>query len=212
MTHTNHREGTPESLHKDFVVMFMPAKGLNTDTSVAGKLRAALDIYLRHNPVNAGAIKAGYLLADSPARMKEIIAADTPMLHAVYTTPAQVEAVLRDLKEADMGISVIVSGPVEEVARISERAGVKRHSVEFSLGVIGRQELLAPDHLRPLITMCGHGLISRALAEEIVGDVQSGRATPEDGARRLGLQCVCGVFNPERAAALIRDAVTVAGK
>ncbi len=207
MTHTNHREGTPESLGQDFVVMFMPAKGYNNDAAVVGKLRRALDIYLRHRPVNAGAIKAGYLLADSPEQMKRIIAEDTPMIHAVYTTSAQVEAVLRDLKEADMGISVVVSGPVEEVARLSERAGIRRHSVEFSLGVLGRRDLLAPAHLRPLITMCGHGLISRSLAEEVLGDVRTGRSTPEEGARRLGLQCVCGIFNPERAARLIREAV-----
>ena len=80
MTHTNHRQGTYESLAKDFVVMVMPAKGYNDDADAPRKLREALSIYLAHNAVNAGAVKGGLLVTDTPEEMASVIGQDTPMI------------------------------------------------------------------------------------------------------------------------------------
>ncbi|HHY35046.1 MAG TPA: hypothetical protein GX510_05365 [Firmicutes bacterium] len=210
MTHTNHREGSLESLRHDFVVMVMPAKGYNNDEEAPLKLKKALRIFLRHNAVNAGAIKAGYLVKNSPEEMEKIIGQDTPMIHGTFTNEADVEEVVKELKEEDMGLSVVVSGVIERVWDIAKKAGITPHSVEFSLGLMGKRELLAEDYLRPLMTMCGHGLISRNLAKSIIEDVKRGLIDSSEGARRLAAQCVCGIFNLDRAKKLIEEAASSA--
>lgn len=211
MTHTNHRQGAYDSLRNDFVVMIMPAKGYNNDENAAPKMREALAIYLRHNAVNAGAIKGGLLVKDTPEEMAAAIAPDTPMLHGVFTSAADVEAVLREFKERDLGLSIIVSGLIPEVREIAARAGVRPHSVEFSLGVMGRTELLCDERIRPITTMCGHGLISASLAKGVVDDVAKGVIDAAAGARRLAEHCVCGIFNLKRAESLIEQAVSGSG-
>ncbi|MDK2784470.1 MAG: hypothetical protein PWQ41_1108, partial [Bacillota bacterium] len=52
--------------------------------------------------------------------------------------------------------------------------------------------------------MCGHGMVAFSLVEHLVEEVKAGRITVEQAARELAKQCVCGVFNPVRAAEIIR--------
>jgi len=62
---------------------------------------------------------------------------------------------------------------------------------------------LPDDATLRLSTMCGHGMISHALAQKMIDRVRSGRASPEDAARLLARFCVCSVFNPARAARVL---------
>ena len=48
--------------------------------------------------------------------------------------------------------------------------------------------------------MCGHGMVSHALAKKMIDWVKEGRRTPEQAAAYLTRFCSCGVFNPARAA------------
>jgi hypothetical protein len=207
MTHTNHRQGTYESLAKDFVVMVMPAKGYNDDADAPRKLREALSIYLAHNAVNAGAVKGGLLVTDTPEEMASVIGQDTPMIHGAFNNPDDVLAVLKELKQRDLGLSVVVSGVVSEVENIAREGGLTPHSIEYSLGIMGKTDLLCDPVIRPLCTMCGHGLISPAMAESVVDDVASGSIDAAQGACLLSKHCVCGVFNLKRAEELIEQAV-----
>jgi len=203
MTHTNHREGTLESLRHDVVVLVMPARGYNNDEDVVEKMRKAWDILQKFKPVNGGGIKAGCMVRDTPEQIRGTIEADTPMIHGVFTSEKQLAQVLTKLKEADLGISVVATGPVEVVERVAASCGLMPHSVEYSLGVYGKRELLAPDVIRQITTMCGHGLISKNLVKNLIDDIRLSRTTAEKAALTLGHDCECGIFNWKRAAELL---------
>ncbi len=53
MTHTLHRRGDIESLREDFVVLVMPAQGINVEGSEE-KLKKLWDIFSRYDVVNWG--------------------------------------------------------------------------------------------------------------------------------------------------------------
>ena len=99
----------------------------------------------------------------------------------------------------DLGISVTVSGPRAEVEKMCRDFGIKPHSANFSLDIWGRREKLPPEEILEFITMCGHGMISKALVVDTIERVKAGKMTPEEGAVRMGSPCVCGFFNPTRA-------------
>ncbi|MCS7365922.1 MAG: hypothetical protein NDF54_10830 [archaeon GB-1867-035] len=58
MTHSLHRLGDYENLRNDYVVLVMSAKGFN-DKGSAVKLKRALELSFKYNPVNYGDIKTG---------------------------------------------------------------------------------------------------------------------------------------------------------
>ena len=72
------------------------------------------------------------------------------------------------------------------------------------LGVYGATEKLPPEELLEIITMCGHGMISRDLVAKAIEDVKSGRKTPHDAAVMVAQPCVCGIFNVTRAEKLLK--------
>jgi len=204
MTHTLHRLGTKENLRNDYVIFAMSAKGIN-DKDSAPKIQEFFRIIKRHNPVNMGDMKMGnWTLVDTEIIEKNI--QDTSIVHGVYTDLETVSEVLKDLMESDLGISVVVSGLTDRVGKTCQELNMSPapHTVEFSLGVWGKRELLPSDEVLEIGTMCGHGQVAFQLIEETVADVKSGRYTPEQAAERLSEPCVCGIFNPVRAAELLR--------
>jgi hypothetical protein len=52
--------------------------------------------------------------------------------------------------------------------------------------------------------MCGHGLVSARLVESLAAAVRAGRCSAEKAALQLARPCVCGAFNPVRAARLLK--------
>ncbi len=162
-----------------------------------------MEIALKHNPVNAGDMKTGNIFTHSPAVILENIQ-DVSIAHAVFIDEDTVAAVLKEVKEADLGVSVVVSGLMDNVQRCARAAGTRRHTLEWSLGIWGRTDLLPADDILQITTMCGHGMVAASLAERMALEVRRGRMSPEDAALQLARPCVCGIFNPVRAAALLR--------
>ena len=199
MTHSLHRRGTRESLSEDYVMLCLPAVGVN-DEGHAPKLKKFLEIAVRYDPVNIGAIKLGNMYSHSK---EEVIAASQAVTHAVFVKPEQVTSMLKDLKEADLGMSVVVSGIFENVDKCIEKAGLKHHTANFSLGIWGNTKRLPSDDILEVATMCGHAMISANLIKSMVDEIKAGRKTPDEAARVLAPQCACGIFNPARAAKLI---------
>jgi hypothetical protein len=205
MTHTLHRRGTAESLSGDYIILMLKAVGVN-DTDYIPKLQEFLRICLRHNPVNIGCETKGSLYEYSP---EEIIADTRGDTHAVFDHPQAVTRALKDLKEADLGLSVVVSGILATVDRCLEEAGLKHHTANFSLGIWGKTEKLPADDILEITTMCGHGMIATNLVKAMIEELRAGRKTPEEAARVLTPNCTCGIFNPARATKLL---VKAAGK
>jgi len=125
--------------------------------------------------------------------------------HVVYTSKKAIEGVLSELKEADLGISIVVSGIFDEVFDVCRRVGIEPHTVNMSLGTWGKTQLLPKSPILELCTMCGHAMISPKLVEMVIDRVKKGM-TPEEAVVELGKQCTCNIFNTVRAAEIIRRA------
>lgn len=202
MSHTLHRSGDRQSLAGDWVVLAMTASGINRAGSAA-RLRRFLELASRHNPVNLGDIRTGSTFSQTQKRLLEAIT-DGTVLHAVFSSTRDVASFLTDLKAEDLGISIVVSGLLDTCRRIAARTGLKPHTVAVSLGIWGRTETLPGPSLLEVTSMCGHGMIPVRLVEKLAGEVASGALDAREAAARLARPCVCGIFNPRRAAALLR--------
>lgn len=207
MTHTLHRQGSKESLDKDYIFLCMAAKGFNED-GADEKMREFLRIMMRHNPVNAGDMQSGNMFNSN---MDDILSkvTSTSIVHGVFIDSDTATKVLQELKDADLGMSVVVSGPFDSVDCICEAAGLKPHSVDFSGGIWGKTEKLPSNDLLEVTTMCGHAMIAANLVKSMADEVKAGRKTADEAAKVLAPQCACGIFNPDRAAKLL---TAMAGK
>ncbi len=220
MTNTLHRVGAPETLKDDYIIFAMPARGIN-DEGAPAKLQQFLRIALKYRPINvANAVKAGIFRA-SPrltplAHWRRRHAVDPEQVvraidscstvAAVFDEPGKLEACIAELKQADLGMSVNVSALTDAARECSARAGVIRHSVEYSLGFHGDLNLLPDRHVLELSTMCGHGMVSHNLARKMIDFVREGRRAPDDAATCLARFCSCGIFNPKRAVRILEQA------
>jgi hypothetical protein len=203
MTNTLHRRGTQDSLKKDYVIFSLPARSVNAQGS-APKVQEFMRICLKYNPVNMGDGRHGNVLKDN-VDIQEFIAQkkDGEMAAAVFTDMEAVQKVIAELIQADLGISINVSGLLEEVQTCCRRDGIERHSVEHSLGVWGARDRLPEREILEVNTLCGHGLVSFNLIRKMVEYVRLRRLTAKEAARTLAKCCECGVFNPVRAEQLL---------
>ncbi len=200
MTHTLHRRGSPESLSGDYVMLMIQAVGYNEEDHVR-KVQEFLRIAVRHNAVNIGSVTGGGMID----RADEVIANAQYIGQAAFASQDEVTAVLKELKEADLGLSVVVSGIFEKVDECLQRAGLQHHTANFSLGIWGKTERLPSDDILAITTMCGHGMISTNIVKKMANEVRAETKTPEEAAKLLAPACACGVFNTIRTAKLLRD-------
>ncbi|MBT9137426.1 MAG: hypothetical protein DDT34_02518 [Firmicutes bacterium] len=136
MTHTLHRRGTAESLSEDYIMVMLPAIGIN-DSGYIPKSQEFLRIALRHEPKNMGSMSKGNMFRYKP---EEVVAGARGIVHAVYDNPQTVTQVLKELKEADLGLSVVVSGIFDSVDECCQKAGLKRHTVNIWLAPWWRKQ------------------------------------------------------------------------
>jgi hypothetical protein len=125
---------------------------------------------------------------------------------AVFSSKEKAHACLKEVVEADFGISVNMSTSVENAKEAAEASGIKRHSVEYALPFNDPHDHLPNSQVLGLSTMCGHGMVSFNMARKMLDMVREGRRTPEQAVATLVRLCPCGVYNPDRAKRLIEDA------
>lgn len=202
MTHTLHRKGTSENLKNDYVVFAITAQTVNAKGS-APKFAKFGEIVLKYNPVSFGDMKTGNQFSVGMDEIKKGYR-DNSIVHAVFTDPEIVAKVLKELAEADLGISIVVSGLLEGTKECCSKAGIKPHTVEHSLGIHGRTEKLPAEEVLQLSTMCGHGMVAFSLIEFLADKVKQGKMSAEKAAERMAKQCHCGVFNPVRGAEILK--------
>lgn len=201
MTHTNHRTGTTESLQRDFVVLMMAHKGIN-DQGARAKLQRFFDLAWKRGAVNLGDGIIGNVHTLGYEGLYEQVS-DRTIGHAVFRDPKTLSGFLGDLKEADLGLSVTVSGLFDITTRCCKDAGLRPHAYEFSGSVWGRVDRMPGEQHLEIMTMCGHGMVPAALLDYLMGKVRNGELTPQEASLKMTRQCSCGVFNPERAAEVI---------
>ncbi len=202
MTHTLHRRGNRESLGCDYIVFTMSAKGFN-EAGSAEKMREFLSILIKHQPVNYGDMVTGNCHVKSSAEIFNNIQ-DTSIIHGVFNEAEVVSRVLKDLKQADLGISVVVTGVHEETENCCRESLLQKHTIEHSLGVFGHLKKLPSEEILQLTTMCGHGMVPANLVEKTIAEIKRGKKTFKEGALELTRPCHCGIYNPIRAEQLLR--------
>lgn len=208
MTHSLHRQGKRESLERDFLVLSCSAKGFNnTWFGEAGK--KMLKIILDHNPVNWGDMKTGNFLYLDPQEILDKITNNT-IFESCFDNQESVAQLVKALKEADTGCSVVVTGVDEKVDEIAKAAGLPGvHTREWSLGIHGRTEKLPDPRVMEYTTMCGHGMVSRDLVLQLIADVKRGRRTVREASIVMGQCCSCGNFNITRSNELIEEQLPI---
>jgi hypothetical protein len=196
VTNTLHRYGSAESFDDDYIIFAIPCKGVN-DQGAVEKLKTFLEICAEHGPV-LGSYSPSTRLGPSVHWARDLDPDHRSVVEAVHSlrTVAAVfdardkaESCLRDVIAADLGAA----------------CGIKRHSVEYSLGFADPHDHLPSGQVLQLSTMCGHGMVSSALAAKMLDLVREGRRSPHEAAVTLARFCPCGAFNPIRAKRLLAE-------
>ena len=208
MTHTLHRFGRERKyLEGDFVVLVMPSKDINHEGS-GPKLRRFLEMALETGAIKIGDCRKGNEYHQGGIDQVLENVEDRAVVHAVFSDIQSLKRLLAELKEADLGMSVVVSGLFDRVEQCCRELGLEKHTVNQSLGRWGRTGRLPPDTILEINAMCGHGMVTTNLIEEVVEQLKAGDCTPEEGAERLFRPCMCGIFNPHRAAEFLKALVS----
>jgi len=203
MTNTLHRQGTPESLKNDYIIFAHTARGITREGS-APKIQEFMRICLKYHPINIGDGKQGNIYQDGTDIQKLISnQGDGAGAAAVFTDLDTLQKVVEELIRADLGISINISGLLDEVRACCQRAGIQRHSAEHSLGFWGAKDRLPEREILEFNTMCGHGMVSFNLIRKMIDDVKLCRLTPKKAAKIMAKCCECGVFNPLHAEMLL---------
>jgi len=194
MTHSLHRRGSEPSLKKDFVVLSCLAKNLNRESPEAReKLIKIGEILNENHPVN--------IIRESAWKI-------SPVVTAVYNDINQVKSIIRTLKEADLGISIVISGLISDIQNLMNEVNLSMHSIHLSLGVFGKKELLpSKEKILEITTMCGHHCISPQSVENYVELIKEEKITIEKAAQNLAKPCICGIFNHSRAEELLNELI-----
>jgi hypothetical protein len=194
MTHTLHREGSREELSKDFVLNIVASTGLNEE-GAGEKIQTFYRLLLKHKPVNFGIKRVGQMYQAPPEQLIQGIVGRTHSHNCVLADKDELVGFLKEVKEADLGLSVVVTGLYDQVKEYCEEAGVKPHTVNLSLGVWGKTEKLPSPKVRQITTMCGHVLLSASLVRNMVQKVKNGSITAHKAAIEISRPCHCGIVN-----------------
>ena len=221
MTNTLHRYGNSESFRDDYIIFALPVKGKNDDGGV-DKLKTFLRICASHRPVNMGNSDFGsyqpsrhlnptsHWNRDYTQDYESVIdgVQKVQTVAAVFDSKDRAEACLRDVIQANLGFSINMSTSVRGAHECCQDTGIKRHSVEYSLGFFDPHDRLPNSQVLELATMCGHGMVSFNFARKMLDMVREGRRSAQQAVLTLARFCPCGVYNPARAMRLLEDART----
>ena len=111
MSHTLHRIKSETGKYDDYVILIMPARGINNQNSVE-VFRKYLDLLYPFHPVNMGGMKMGTLVTNTFEEIEANISPDAPMMHAVFRDRDTLIEAMKAIRDADYGYSVVVSGAI----------------------------------------------------------------------------------------------------
>ncbi len=202
MTHTLHRKSEIPLEAEDFVILCMATQGFN-DKGAGEKLKKMYRLVAETNPDNLaddnlGGRYTGHTDQEILDQMR-----DRAYVGAAFSDRKRLAEALRKIKQADLGMSVVVSGNYETVFSVLKEVGLAPHTVNMSLGVFGNKECLPAKETLSFATMCGHGMVTCRRIEEATEKVRSKELDPEEAGKELASTCTCGVFNPVLAAKLL---------
>ena len=209
MTHSLHREGSIESLENDYAVFIYPARGFNYK-GCAPRVRRLVEIIYQTGPANmiATTLRRNLYSGVAPEDVLDSIK-EGCRVFSVFNSRQKLKDLLARFKEADQGISIVVSGLIDRVREIASEVGLNPHTINVSLGVYGDTDRLPPADIRQVTTMCGHGMVSPFLVRDVIRKVKTHKADTWNGSLTLAKPCTCGIYNPYRSQALLNEMAPV---
>lgn len=208
MTHMLHRTHNIDTkygvntLDGDLCFLAMSAKRFANQEGSGPKMQKILQIAAKHNPTNFGDMIGGNSLQKTLDQILPLVK-DTSIVHGIFTNVDDAVAFVKEVKEADLGISVVLSAPFAKAWEVVEKSGTMLHTQEFSGGIWGKLEYLPSPEVLDFCTMCGHGMISRYLVEDMMKRVKAGKISSLNASKELGKQCCCGIYNVNRGKILL---------
>ena len=212
MTHTLHRTGDVDSLACDYVVQIMGSKD-----------KGGKNVYL--HPINKleigpfigkWAVFFLQFIPDFTLKFEKILRNKVDF-HPIFRTihrfllfkfilknfvviesKDELIEYIKKLKDMDLGMSVTVSGLFSEVFDVLHCIGLRPHTVQFSLGVFGRIELLPQKKILEITTMCGHNMVSFELVKNLVIKIKQNTMSTDMAAELISKQCPCTAINKSR--------------
>lgn len=203
MTHTLHREGSLESLKDDYLLFIAPDPKVNSKGS-CGAVKKFFELCLKHNCIGIAERRSGSNFTLTIDEIKRSIR-DGSYVFAVFDDSTNYKNLLIDLKDEELGYSLIATGVTEKLLDMCKEIGIKPHSITQSLGTFGNIKLIPDGPELELITMCGHMLVSKKLIDWVVGEIKEKRISCQEGALILAEPCLCGIFNTTRASRLLME-------
>jgi hypothetical protein len=201
MSHSAHRYGTVENLRKDYTFYCRTSEGINREDSES-KLKETFEVILSEKPTNYGHTRAGSFAGGLQPEAFTKTLNKAIGVQCVFSSKEKIKNVLQKSQKLDHGLSIVVGGLIDEIVSTAKEIGIRPHTAYLSLGIHGDTSLLPDKEILEITTMCGHGLVASKLTEVVINKINSGKMTPEKGAKFLGRLCTCGIFNTDRCEAL----------
>ena len=202
MTHTLYRAGTPESQAEEICWLMYTTKGVNDDNFPETARHLLQTVEESGDVANWGDTKIGTILTMPAKEIKEKLLQNS-RLRGAFSNPRAAVKFLKLLKKKELNQSILIAGVIPDLISICKEAGVVPRYANMSLGVFGNTSKLTDPKTLSITTMCGHHRISPKYVQALQHDVDQGKMTAEEAAQKLGNICMCGVFNPDRAAGIL---------
>ena len=206
MTHSLHRRGTDEYLNNDYTLLITAASGINHVGAKEGMIKM-LDAIWEIGPTNIGSNETGTILSGVTLEQIRSRFTKVPRIRCNFASKEKAFAAIKKLQELDTGMSVTLSGPLSDTLEMCKEYGLKPHSINLSLDVWGRKDKLPSEEVLELMTMCGHGLVSRTLIEGTMEKVKQGKLSAQKATVKISHLCICAIYNTERAEKLFEKCV-----
>lgn len=209
MTHTLHRQGSIEDLTEDYVMLFLLSRMKPQGTSETMKQIWGVLSGFEHKLVNFGNHHPNWGGGDL-YKMEDLKKSDNSrMIMAVFQDRETLTNCLKEIKERNFGISVVISGLYKEIGKTCAETGLKPHTVNVSLGIHGNTKKLPDKNVLEIHTMCGHAMVSSNLILHMVENIKTGHTTHEAAAKELSRMCDCGIFSTYRAERILRKMTAI---
>ena len=204
MTHSLHRKGTVEDLHEDFIMLFLLSRINPQGTFETMRQIWEVLSHYEHHLVNFGTPTPNRDGGELHNLEQLKTSLDSRMIMAVFKDRETLTSCLKEIKDRNFGISLVISGLYKETGKTCAETGLSPHTVNLSLGIHGNTRRLPDENVLEIHTMCGHAMVSSRLILHLVEQIKKGSVTCAEAAKELSRMCDCGIFNTYRAEKILQ--------